>query len=313
MLFSRKSVNDPKTVDLNEIVTHSQKLLRRVIGEDIELHTQLSDHVDNIKSDSCHLEQIILNLAINARDAMPEGGKLMIRTENCRIEPDAATPELAPGRYVKLIIADDGRGMSADTRTRCFEPFFTTKDVGKGTGLGLSVTYGVVTEFGGTIHVESELGKGTQFTILFPASESPKELPEETPTYSDHRGTVLLVEDEEGVRRVARMSLETSGFDVIEASSGREAIDLLCQTEATVDVLVTDLVMPGMNGESLAGELRAQFPNLRVLFISGYGQNKINETTLDDEKFFLQKPFTANQLTSAVTSALASGPSRLPS
>ena len=312
LVFSRKSINQPKSLNLNEIVTQSQTLLRRVIGEDIELKTSLSQNIGLIKSDKSHIEQIILNLAINARDAMPSGGTLSLETRNVEVSENSQL-DVASGRYVELIFSDDGCGMSAETIARCFEPFYTTKEVGKGTGLGLSVTYGVVVDSGGNISVESVPNFGTTFKILFPVADDRAATSEEVDVASkQNAATVLLVEDEQAVRRVARMSLESGGFEVIEAGSGAEALAIVEDGDVKIDALVTDLIMPGMNGQSLANELKSRFSYLKVLYISGYGHGELSKTIDDDlEHSFLQKPFTANRLVNALETVMGSVPEKI--
>ena len=312
LVFSRKSINQPKSLNLNEIVTQSQTLLRRVIGEDIELSTKLSQKIGLIKSDKSHIEQIILNLAINARDAMPTGGTLSLETRDVEVGENSQL-DVTPGHYVELIFSDDGCGMSAETIARCFEPFYTTKEVGKGTGLGLSVTYGVVVDSGGNISVESVPNVGATFKILFPVADDRAATSEEIDvTTEQHAATVLLVEDEQAVRRVARMSLESGGFEVIEAGSGPEALAMIEDGDVKIDALVTDLIMPGMNGQSLANELKNRFSNLKVLYISGYGHGELSKTIDDDlEHCFLQKPFTANRLVTALETVMGSVPEKI--
>ncbi|NND96161.1 MAG: response regulator [Pirellulaceae bacterium] len=304
LVFSRKSLHHKEFLDLNKIVSESESLLRRVIGEDIVLITQLAGELGKIRTDKTHLEQVILNLALNARDAMPSGGRLTLTTREVEIE--IGSDELAPGRYAELTVADDGVGMDSDSMLHCFEPFFTTKPIGSGAGLGLSVSYGVVSEAGGSIRVDSELGTGTTFGILLPIVDSPDtQLTASTPSLDNQARVVVLVEDEPGVRKVARMALEVNGFSVLEAESGPAALQFAAQPLLAIDLLVTDLVMPGMSGQELSRNFRKQIPNLPVLFISGFGQStELGVSVENPLDSFLQKPFTANKLIEAVNAAI---------
>jgi CheY-like chemotaxis protein len=282
-----------------------------LIGEDVELIIVAGQGLGQIKADPGQLEQIILNLAVNARDAMPQGGKLIIETANIELDEMYARQHLnvTPGLYVMLTVSDTGTGMDAKTRSRIFEPFFTTKEQGKGTGLGLATVYGIVKQSGGDIWVYSEPGQGTTFKIYLPHVAEVTPVPEPQPRLSDLSSgeeIVLLVEDEEAVRNLAYRSLELGGHMVLVASQGAEALSLCEQQRGPIHLLVTDVVMPGgMNGQELAERLRARHPGLRVLFISGYTDEAIvHHGVLEPGLFLLQKPFTPNSLLRKVREVL---------
>ena len=298
LAFSRKQVLEPRVLDLNEVVADSERMLRRLIGEDITLATIRDPAIAPVRVDRGQIEQVVLNLCLNARDAMPRGGRLAIETAT--VDLDEATcgnqPDARPGRYVRLTITDTGCGMTDAVKSRIFEPFFTTKEKGKGTGLGLSTVYGIVRQSEGQIAVYSEVGVGSTFMIFLPAVATA--LP--TPSVSEvetapRRGseTILLVEDEAPVRRVARMALEMHGYAVLEASSGPEAVALVASREAPIHLVVTDLVMPEMSGRELAEALRARHPEILVLFVSGYTEDTVVlHGILEARDHFLSKPFT---------------------
>jgi PAS domain S-box-containing protein len=310
LAFSRKQVLQPKILQLNAIVADVDKMLRRLIGEDIDPLTLLEPSLGQIKADPGQIEQVILNLAVNARDAMPQGGKLTIETRNVYLDNQYARRHTAiqPGNYVMLAVSDTGCGIDAETQVRMFEPFFTTKEQGKGTGLGLSTVYGIVRQSGGHLWVYSEVGKGTTFKIYLPrvddvtemdvARDSLTELPQ-------GRETVLLTEDEAQVRQMIRMILEMSGYRVLEAASGEEALILYKQHEGQIDLIMTDVVMPGMSGRELAESLEDLHPGIKVLYISGYTDDAIvRHGLLDQEIAFLQKPFTPDALMRKVREVL---------
>jgi CheY-like chemotaxis protein len=286
-------------------------MLRRIIGEDIELRTKLSPALSPARIDPMHIEQVIMNLAVNSRDAMPQGGKLTIETANGE-SGDYAEGHLgvATGPYVMLAVSDTGVGMDAATRSRIFEPFFTTKDQGKGTGLGLSTVYGIVKQNGGEVQVYSEPGHGTTFKIYFPAGADDAEaLPGESreTQLAPAAETVLLVEDEDQVRHLTRMLLARQGYRVLEASSGSAALALAREYRERVDLLLTDVVMPQMSGPDLAREVRSAHPEIKVLFMSGYTDNAIAlQGSLPASTPFVQKPFTSATLQRKVREALRS-------
>jgi K+-sensing histidine kinase KdpD len=265
LAFSRMQLLQPRVMNLNGVVEDMGKLLPRLIGEDIELVLRTAANLGAIRADASQMEQVIMNLAVNARDAMPGGGRLMIETSNEDLDSaySAVHPAIQKGSYVLLAVSDNGTGMDAETQAHIFEPFFTTKEQGKGTGLGLATVYGVVKQSGGFIWVYSELGKGTCFKIYLPRVDQPVERTSSTKTYAEAprgTGTILLTEDEQDVREVAREFLESGGYTVIEARNGAEAMRLVAEHEGDIDLLVTDMVMPGMTGQELGAFLRQSAP-----------------------------------------------------
>jgi CheY-like chemotaxis protein len=302
LAFSRRQIVQPKVLELNRLISKMHKMLRPVIGEDVQLKLLLKKNLRRVKADPGQLEQVLMNLAVNSRDAMPRGGQLVIETTEveCREGEPKPEAELAPGRYVLLVVRDTGHGMDAETKSRVFEPFFTTKGRGKGTGLGLSTVYGIVKQSGGDITVESAVGQGATFRIYLPALETPAR---ETEPISRERPagegveTILLVEDEPGLRKLASEMLLKQGYRVVEANDGPEALRVWNQNPDLVDLLLTDVVMPQMSGRELAEQLRAMRPELRVLYMSGYTHDVIaRHGVLDSETAFLQKPFTPDTL-----------------
>ena len=313
LAFSRRQVSTPRVTSLNEVVRHIDKMLRRIIGEDIELRTNLSRDLSTARIDPVHIEQVILNLAVNSRDAMPHGGKLSIETAN--VEWNGATAQgdkrVEAGSYVMLAVSDTGNGMDNETMSRIFEPFFTTKELGKGTGLGLSTVYGIVKQNGGEIQVYSEPGLGTIFKIYFPSvTENAEALPAGPPAVQQPSATetILLVEDEDQVRHLTRTLLVRQGYRVLEASSGMEALALAREHRAPIDLLLSDVVMPRMSGPDLAKELRTSHPEIKVLFMSGYTETAVTmQETLAAGTPLVQKPFTAANLQRHVREALCPG------
>jgi PAS domain S-box-containing protein len=314
LAFSRKQVLQPKVLQLNAVVADVDKMLRRLIGEDIDALTLLEPSLGQIKADPGQIEQVILNLAVNARDAMPQGGKLTIETANVYLDNQYARRHTAiqPGHYVMLAVSDTGCGIDPETQVRMFEPFFTTKEQGKGTGLGLSTVYGIVKQSGGHLWVYSEVGKGTTFKIYLPRVDGGTESDEarDTPTeLPQGRETVLLAEDEEPVRQMIRIILEMGGYRVLEASGGEEALTLYEQHEGQIDLIMTDVVMPGISGRELAQSLETLHPDIRVLYMSGYTDDAIvRHGLLDQEIAFLQKPFTPDALMRKVREVLDAPP-----
>jgi PAS domain S-box-containing protein len=311
LAFSRQQVMDPKILDLNLVVKDMEKMLKRLIGEDIHLVTQLDRALSNIKADPGQVEQVLMNLAVNARDAMPTGGELVIETSNYRVEADFARRHSYPmlvGNYVLLTVRDTGVGMDATTRSRVFEPFFTTKEKGKGTGLGLSMVYGVVKQSGGYIDVQSEPGQGSAFRLLLPVADEPicsGEQSRNPSSLSKGNETVLLVEDEMSLRKLTRHLLELGGYTVLEAESGIEALKISREYDGPIQLLLTDVVMPVMSGRMLADEILRERPEAHVVFMSGYtGQTVGQHGVLAQGSFYLQKPFTRESLTSKVRDAL---------
>ena len=312
LAFSRQQVLQPKVLDLNAVVANIDTMLQRVIGEDIDLLTILSPGLASVKADPGQIEQILMNLVVNARDAMPAGGRLTIETADVVLDTDYARTHVAvnPGRYVMLAVSDNGCGMDAETQARIFEPFFTTKEPGKGTGLGLSTVYGIVKQSGGQIGVYSEPGRGTTFRIYLPRIEQPAEAVEpgkareQLPCGSE---TILLVEDEAGVRTLAKTILQTQGYTVLDAAQGKDAFLLSGQHEGLIHLMVTDMVMPEMSGPEVAERLKPLRPNMKVLFMSGFTDKAIvHNGELDPGMAFLQKPFTPQTLTCKVREVLDS-------
>ena len=305
LAFSRKQILRPKVLDLNAVVTELEIMLRRLIGEDIAVQTRLSPSLGLVKADPGQIEQVIMNLAINARDAMPAGGVISIETANESLEgPELGEdPELHAGEYVTLAITDTGRGMDQETQARLFEPFFTTKAQGKGTGLGLATVYGIVDQSGGQITVDSEPGRGTTFKIYLPrAVEHDAQLDEPVaivPSASPAQGkeTILLVEDEEAVRTLTRRILEQSGYCVLEAKHGPEALLLCAQYEGAIHLMITDVVMPEMSGRQLTERVAPTRPDMKILLMSGYTEDTmVRHGIACDGAAFLQKPFTLDAL-----------------
>jgi PAS domain S-box-containing protein len=309
LAFSRQAVLEPKVLNLNDVVQETEKMLHRLIGEDVIFLTLLDPNLNLVKVDPGHLEQILFNLAVNARDAMPQGGKLTIETRNVELDEVYARlhPEASLGQYVSLTVSDNGIGMSPDVKSRIFEPFFTTKGPGEGTGLGLSTVYGIVRQSGGLIEVYSELSLGTTFKIYLPIYvEATPVNPHSLPVMAS-RGTetILLVEDEEEVRDISVVVLQEYGYRVLSAASGAEALALAETHKGMIDILVTDVVMPEMSGRQLADILTARYPHLKVLFLSGYTDDAIvHHGVLKSEVAFLQKPFTLNSLRKKVREVL---------
>ena len=306
LAFSRKQMLQPRVLDMNAVIRDAEQILRRLIGETIATSVILEPALGQVRADPGQLVQVLINLAVNARDAMPKGGQLTIDSTNRDVTASEAPTHrgLREGRYVAIQVRDTGTGMDEDTKARIFEPFFTTKPPGQGTGLGLSTAYGIVKQSGGYIAVDSTQGAGTTFTILLPrvyevSEPGPAAALQETPTVAsaNSRGTVLLVEDESAVREATKRMLRKFGFTVIEAKHGQDALLLWEQEGKSVDVVLTDVVMPSMGGAELARALRARRPNLRVVFMSGYTQGTLELSTMDEAATrFLPKPFTADQL-----------------
>ncbi len=311
LVFSRQQVLEPRVLNLNVVVSDMEKMLCRLIGEDIELTTTLDPELGRVKADVSQVEQTVMNLAVNARDAMPQGGKLTIETHNKEIDPAFAQSHSFPvrqGHYVLLSVTDTGVGMDSVTQSRMFEPFYTTKEKGKGTGLGLSTVYGVVKQSGGYIDVVSELGHGTTFKIYLPSVEEPIEPKPSAPSVSitiHADETILLVEDEASLRRLTRKLLEFCGYTVLEAKSVHDAVEIGRQYRGPIHLLLTDVVMPGMNGPELASQVTAARPEVKVLYMSGYtGQSFSGAGALESGSRFLQKPFTREGLAQKIRETL---------
>ena len=302
LAFGRRQVLQPQVLNLNDIVENMNKMLCRLIGEDIQLLTILGPDLWPVKVDPGQIEQVLMNLAVNGRDAMPRGGKLTIETANKELDEDYARRHVAvkPGPYVLLAVSDNGCGMDKETQSHLFEPFFTTKEQGKGTGLGLSTVYGIIKQSGGNIWAYSEPGQGTSFKIYLPTVE------EEVETYTTAAllppppggtETILLVEDEEAVRTMISKVLQSGGYTVLEAQHGVQALRVCKKHKGPIHLMVSDVVMPQMSGRELAGRLALRRPEMRVLYISGYPDNAIvHHGVLETGTAFLQKPFTLNAL-----------------
>jgi CheY-like chemotaxis protein len=313
LAFSRKQMLQTSVLDLNAVVADAEKLLRRLIGEDIDLVSALDSELAPVEADSGQLQQVLMNLAVNARDAMPLGGKLTIETENVELDQDYAARHLdvEPGRYVLLAVSDTGVGMDSETKARIFEPFFTTKGTGEGTGLGLATVHGIVKQSGGDIGVYSEPGRGTTFKVYLPQAlvpGHPGELDradkQPPPPGSE---AILLVEDEELVRNLGRQALEERGYTVLEAPSGDHALELAREHEGVIDLLVTDVVMPGLSGRELAEQLAPLRPEMKVLYTSGYTDDAIvRHGVLEEGIAFLPKPLTPTSLAHKVREVLDS-------
>jgi CheY-like chemotaxis protein len=313
LAFSRQQVMQSRVLDLNAVVSNVEALLRRLIGEDIELETILESGLGAVRADAAQLEQVLMNLAVNARDAMPDGGTLTIETRNVELTRADQREAFAiqTGPYVLLAVSDTGCGMDAETRARAFEPFFTTKPPGHGTGLGLSTVYGIVKQSGGYIWVDSEPGLGTRVRIYLPRVDLPVEsLETRRPVpVSVPRGTetLLLVEDEEGVRDLIREWMSTHGYTVLAAANGLEALDLAQAYAGRIHLLIADVVMPHMGGPALASRLLSLRPDMKVVYVSGYADEAIGDPELlRDGAAFLQKPFTLDSLLRQVREILDS-------
>ena len=310
LAFSRKQILQPEVLDLNHIVVELSKMLQRLIGEDIDLLMGLAADLGKVKADPNQLEQVLMNLVVNARDAMPKGGKLTIETSNVHLSEEFADHHVSvpPGHYVMLAVSDSGCGMDAETQARIFEPFFTTKEVGKGTGLGLATVYGIVKQSEGSIWVYSEVGRGTTFKIYLPSVEGHvKEVAAGIEDLELLRGaeTVLVVEDEEVVREMATEILRESGYHVLEAKHANEALTLAAQYDGEIHLMLTDVVMPQMSGRDLAEQLTPLRPDMKVLYMSGYTDDAIvHHGVLEEGTAFIGKPFSIDALALKVRETL---------
>jgi len=313
LTFSRKQVIEPRVLKLNAIILNIEKMLRRLIGEDIEFCTVLDSAAGHIKADPGQIEQVIMNLAVNARDAMPNGGKLTVTTANTTLDKNQLKhfPDLCAGDYVMLTIADTGTGMSEEVKAHLFEPFFTTKPPGKGTGLGLATCFGIVKQSTGHINVHSELGRGTTFKIYFPQVQSALESPRVRIMPTEATGgneTVLLVEDEPVVRELAVATLREKGYTVVEAVNGEEGLRMARQHDGKIDLVLTDVVMPVMGGKEMADALRTSHPDTKILFTSGYTEDAMgHHGVLRPGILFLQKPYMTATLARKVREVLDEG------
>jgi two-component system cell cycle sensor histidine kinase/response regulator CckA len=328
LAFSRRQTLRPQVLSLGEALSDLTMLLRRLIGEKVQLEVVHGRDLWPVKVDISQFEQVIVNLAVNARDAMPEGGKLVVRTANVPAEESQnyAAKGMPAGDYVLVEVSDNGAGIATDIIEKIFEPFFSTKEVGKGTGLGLSTVYGIVKQTGGFIYVDSQVGQGTTFRIFLPRHvpgaedveldtvEAPAiagalAATDEVVRATDHtgQGTILLVEDEEGLRALNARGLISRGYTVLEAANGVEAMAMLEKNDGAVDLVVSDVVMPEMDGPTLLKEMRKRNPNLKIIFVSGYAEEAFQKHLPEHGQFaFLPKPFTLKQLVGAVKETMAS-------
>jgi two-component system, cell cycle sensor histidine kinase and response regulator CckA len=320
LMFSRKQVLQPKVLDLNAVLRNLHNMLTRLLGEHIAVENNFADTVPSIEADTGMLEQIVMNLAVNARDAMPKGGKLVIETATAEIDAQYVRqrPDARPGQYVRLSVTDSGTGMDRKTLERIFEPFFSTKPVGKGTGLGLATVYGIVKQHKGWVEVKSELGVGTTFDVYIPAAQSAAEpaaerVAEAAPAACGGNETILLVEDEQTLREWVREILQGVGYRIVEAANGVEALKAWDEQSGRIDLLLTDMVMPeGLTGRDLARQLKSRQPGLKVVYTSGYSEEILsNEAELRDAPF-LPKPYHAPQLTKLVRELLDAKPAAVP-
>jgi two-component system, cell cycle sensor histidine kinase and response regulator CckA len=310
LAFSRRQVMQPRVISVNAVVAQTEKMLRRLIGEDVELLFGLAPDGGNIKADPGHVEQAIVNLAVNARDAMPLGGRMNIETANVHLDENYARTHMGvtPGDFVMIAVSDTGIGMDAETRRRIFEPFFTTKEKGKGTGLGLATVYGIVKQTGGDIWVYSEPNRGTTFKLYFPRVSEPavESGGPETQSTAGASETILVVEDEKAVRDLTMRMLERLGYRLLAAASGAEAIEVSRAFTGTIHLLLTDVVMPNMSGRQLADELAVSRPDMKVLYLSGYTENTVlHHGVLDANVEFLPKPFSREALSRRIREILS--------
>jgi PAS domain S-box-containing protein len=299
LAFSRKQVLRPAVLQPNDVIRETGRMLERLIGEDVELITNLGTGTGMILADVGQMEQVIMNLAINARDAMPDGGTLTIATRNVELGDDKAGDcAVQPGQYVALVISDTGHGMDRETQSMVFEPFFTTKGKGIGTGLGLATVYGIVRQSSGCVLVDSELGRGSTFSIYLPRVAGPTKEEAVTASEEELKGneTVLVIEDEEKVREVICAMLDAYGYGVLEADSGEEALRIVRDKPSTVDLVLSDIIMPGLSGPETAAQLQKIQPGLRVIFMSGYTDDPVISQMMSPDHSFLQKPITPHVL-----------------
>jgi nitrogen-specific signal transduction histidine kinase/ActR/RegA family two-component response regulator len=310
LAFSRQQVLAPKVLNLNTIVLNMHNLLRRLLGEDVDLQTVLDPELGHVKADPSQIEQVLMNLAVNARDAMPMGGRLTVETANVDLAENWGRDIInaKPGPYVMIAMSDSGAGMDEATKARVFEPFFTTKEQGKGTGLGLSTAYGIVKQSDGYISVYSEVGIGSTFKVYLPRMNSQRDpAVSQLSTAATDRGTetVLLVEDEEGVRKLVLGILQRQGYQVLEATSGEEALEMVHEHNGKIDLLLSDVVLVGMSGRELSERMRIQMPTLKVIYMSGYTDDAIvRHGVLTESADFLQKPFSSDNLLRKVRGVL---------
>jgi signal transduction histidine kinase/CheY-like chemotaxis protein len=314
LAFSRRQIMQPRVMDLNDTVRDLEHMLNRVLGPSVQLTTHLDLTLGMVNADPGQLEQVLMNLALNARDAMPGGGRLRIETSNATLDStymkQHGVGDTEPGDYVMVAVRDTGIGMDRETQARIFEPFFTTKESGRGTGLGLAMVYGIVKQSGGYVWVYSEPGQGTTFKIYLPRSEDAvRAIQRDTIRIEDLRGTerVLLVEDEDPVREVSARLLKRAGYTVVDSKDGQRALDEFDRHHAAFDIVITDMAMPGMGGRELAQRLRSRSPDIPIVFMSGYTDDEeLRSSLVDSRALFIEKPFTPELLLSKVREALVS-------
>jgi two-component system, cell cycle sensor histidine kinase and response regulator CckA len=310
LAFSRKQVLQPRVLDLNIVVRDLEKMLRPLVGDDVVLVTDCASNLASVKADLSQVEQVILNLVVNARDALPKGGRVLLTTANVDRTPadGSRDREVPPGRYVVLSVADNGVGMSSEVLSRIFEPFFTTKEVGKGTGLGLSMVYGIVEQSGGYMTVKSKPGAGSEFKVYLPRVEASPELAPADRHLTWRRNgteTVLLVEDDSAVRELAQDILRACGYQVLPVADPTHLRSVLQKHSGPIHILVTDVLMPGFNGREVADQVQRLYPDVKTLFMSGYAyQTMLGRGVLEPGCFFLQKPYTPSQLSEMVREVL---------
>ena len=314
LAFSRRQVMEPRVLDLSSVLANTEKMLRRLIGEDIELVATLDPGLGLVKVDPGQIEQVVLNLAVNARDAMPEGGKLFIETSNVELDEDDVrrNPNMEPGKYVMVAVSDTGCGMDQETQAHIFEPFFTTKEKGKGTGLGLATVYGIVKQSGGSIWIYSEPGRGSTFKIYFPCVEealSRSEPAEVRTKPAKGKETVLVVEDEAGVRTLVCETLKSKGYKILQAEGAAQALKIAGQHTKPIHLLLTDVVMPETGGKELTKRLTTLHPETKVLYMSGYTDDAIVRHGISAGSMaFLKKPFAPNALVRKIREVLKTKP-----
>jgi nitrogen-specific signal transduction histidine kinase len=308
LTFSRRRATKPRDIDLNGVVSNLERMLRRLLGEDVEVTLSLDPACGRIRADPGQIEQAIMNLAVNARDAMPGGGRLVIETACLEVDEVLASRHigLTPGEQVQLTVSDTGCGMTAEVQAHLFEPFFTTKEPGKGTGLGLSIVYGIVTQAGGKILVYSEAGKGSTFKVFFPKLQAAGDFEDMAPASQPPRSgteSILIVEDEKGIRDYMRAALGARGYTLLDAADGVEAMEVARNYRGEINLLLTDVIMPQMGGPQLAGRLRELRPGIKVLYMSGYSELRMEGDLGPGEKM-IQKPFSPTAIAGSVREIL---------
>jgi CheY-like chemotaxis protein len=315
--FGRRGRMTPSVHNLNDSITETQRMLKRIVRENINFHIDLAPDLHNIKVDASQIAQVIVNLVVNAGDAMPEGGTLTITTQNTHLEGDFVHDNVVvtSGPFVELMVRDTGVGMDEMTLRRLFEPFFTTKESGKGTGLGLSTVYGIVRQSGGDVSVQSEVGKGTTFRVFLPAADEVRnetQVSRSKTSPPENPATILLVEDEDSVRNLVCSILTRHGYDVLTAECGERAVEVCRSSDRQIDLLLTDMIMPGMNGLMLQQSINEIRPGLKAIIMSGYTGETLEKTTLlDPDVSFIGKPFSPEDIVTTVSAALSAKPTKI--